>query len=486
MVFRPATATSPVVAVPDTVVVVVCTLPAILGAAAFIVPAVTPDMAWATETVWLCKPGIAENPCESSEETTVELGDGSSYVEQAHPAANPAIDCFYVYPTVSRQETVNANLEIGAEEKQVAIDQASRFSQECKVYAPMYRQITVHALEHPEEITAGDQLTAYIGVLLAFDEYLTNYNDGRGFVLIGHSQGALVLKQLIKERIDPSAKLREQLVSAVLLGANVLVPKGETVGGDFQHIPACESASQTHCVVAYSSFLSEPPVGAYFGRVISPLLGPVTAEEEANDEVLCVNPALATQGSGSGPLLRYEATTAIPGFEFPVPSAPTPWVSMPGQYTGQCRHENGASWLQLTDVGPSEDPREKVAEVLGPLWGTHLDDVNIALGNLVGMTALQSATYEAEQLAVQIPPATPETLTPPASPSPPASSAASESPSPTRATARAAPQVACKRAVKRRRHSAHKSRLVCKHTRPAHKNKRRSHKNKYKHKRPLR
>ena len=384
---------------------------ATLGAAALIVPGVTAGVARA-ETTWLCKPGLSENPCESSEETTVEPGEGSTSVEDPKPASNPPIDCFYIYPTVSSQSTENANVEIGPEEKQVAIDQASRFSQQCKVYAPMYPQLTLHAIEHPESIPLEAQVTAYFGVLQAFGEYLVKYNDGRGFVLIGHSQGALMLKQLIKEKIDADAALRKQLVSAVLLGGNVLVPKGATVGGEFKNVPACESAGETHCVVAYSSFLAEPPEGAYFGRVTSPLLGAATSEEIANDEVLCVNPALAVQGPGSGVLQRYEATTAIPGFPFPVPSAPTPWVSMPGQYSAQCDHANGASWLQLTDVGPPADPREKVSEVLGPLWGTHLNDVNIALGNLVGMTALQSATYEAEQSPAVNP-------APPGSPAPP-------------------------------------------------------------------
>ncbi len=90
-----------------------------------------------------------------------------------------------------------------------------------------------------------------------------------------------MLKQLIKAEIDSNAALRKQLVSAVLLGGNVLVPKGGTVGGDFQNIPACQSAGQTHCVVAYSSFLSEPPEGADFGRVSSPLLGAATSERDS-------------------------------------------------------------------------------------------------------------------------------------------------------------------------------------------------------------
>jgi len=394
---------------------------AILGAAALIVPAMTADAASA-ETTWLCKPGIVGDPCESSEEATVEQGNGSTSVEHAQPASNPPIDCFYVYPTVSSQQTINANLEIEPVERQVAIDQASRFSQDCKVYAPMYPQLTLYALEHPGQISFEDSLTAYVGVVVAFDEYLARYNDGRGFVLIGHSQGALMLKALIAGKIDPNPSLRAQLVSAVLLGGNVLVPKGGIVGGDFQNIPACQTAAQTHCVVAYSSFLHEPPAGADFGRVESPLLGPATPEQLADDEVLCVNPTLSVQGEGAGALLRYESTTPLPGYS--APSAPTPWVSMPGQYTAQCDHANGASWLQLDYVGPQGDTREQLTEeILGPLWGTHVYDVNVALGNLVAMTALQSATYQTETASPPAPTPTPGP-TPTPTPAPPAETSA--------------------------------------------------------------
>ena len=240
-------------------------------------------------------------------------------------------------------------------------------------------------------------------MLSAFEEYLEKYNEGRGFVLIGHSQGALLLKQLIKERIDTNATLRKRMVSALLLGGNVLVPKGQLEGGDFQTVPACQSADETHCVVAYSSFLKEPPLeGAFFGRVKSPLLTTtLTPEEESKLEVLCVNPGSPEDNEQVDPMQRYESTKPFPGLlgelnDIRAPKAPTPWVSMPGQYTGQCEHANGASWLQLTDVGPAGDPREQIAEVLGPLWGTHLEDMNVPMGNLIALTARESATYAQE------------------------------------------------------------------------------------------
>ena len=378
-------------------------LVAVLGAMALAISGIAAGVASA-ETTWLCKPGIANNPCESSLTSTTEFANGATLPENAKDNPNAPIDCFYVYPTVSSQFTENANLEVGPEEKQIAVDQASRFSQTCKVYAPIYPQLTIPAINTPGGITPEGSAIAYIGVLTAFEEYMAKYNNGRGFVLIGHSQGAALLEQLVKEQIDTNATLRKHLVSAILLGGNVVVPKGKTVGGTFKTVPACQSTFQTHCVIAYSSFLKEPPNPSNFGRVQSSLLGGATPTEEElkHNEILCVNPgALVAQENLSGPMLRFESTAAFPGLLGAFvkgAKGSTPWVSMPGQYSGQCQRANGATWLQLTNIGGSNDTREQIAEVLGPLWGTHLEDVNVSLGNLVATTAVQGASYGLENL----------------------------------------------------------------------------------------
>jgi hypothetical protein len=355
------------------------------------------------KTVWLCKPGLASNPCVTNRETTVELADGTSTTEKQKHSGKPPIDCFYVYPTVSGQTTANSNLAIEGEETAIAVDQASRFSQVCKVYAPMYPQVTIDA--ELAEVGSGsfpaEQVeTAYAGVLAAWHEYLAKFNKGRGVVVIGHSQGAGMLRKLIKEEIDPNAAQRKLLVSALLMGGNVSVPEGQVVGGDFQNIPACQAAFQTHCVVAYSTFLQEPPEDTLFGVVDGPVAslggGPASG---SNLQVLCVNPTLLVQNGASGALLPYESTTTIPGFLesfVQVPSAPTPWVADPGHYTAQCEHVGNKTWLQATDVGPAGDPREVRAETLGPTFGLHLDDINIALGNLIKLVSVQSATYAFE------------------------------------------------------------------------------------------
>lgn len=375
-------------------------LVAVVGAAAFMVSGLAASAASA-ETTWLCKPGLANDPCLNSEEATVRLDGGATFVEHAKPAKEPPIDCFYVYPTVSSQGTINANEEINPEEIAIAESQASRFSQVCKVYAPIYPQLTIPAINgYLGEVKPENSVKAYAGVARAFLEYIARYNDGRGFELIGHSQGSAMLEQLIKEMIETKPALRKQLVGAIVLGGQVIVPEGKNVGGTFKTIPGCSVVGQTGCVVAYSSFLEEPPANALFGRATTILGG--SLPEVEHPQVLCVNPTVLAQGHYAGPSLSYYPTFNAFGGKFPgdlgpyvqAPKAPTPWVATPAQYSAKCEARNGASWLQLTPTDPKDTRTETVlVNTLGPLWGQHLVDVNAQLGNLVVDVGLQSVGY---------------------------------------------------------------------------------------------
>jgi hypothetical protein len=320
--------------------------------------------------------------------------DGTSTVEQATPAVDPPVDCFYVYPTVSGQQTENADLSIDPEQTAVAVQQASRFSQVCKVYAPIYRQLTLKTINSPGGATMAARALAYGDVLAAWRDYVAHYNDGRGVVLIGHSQGTGMLTRLIAAEVDPDPDVRELLVSALLIGGNVTVAVGQDVGGDFQNIPACRSNDQTGCVVAYSAFSEPPPPDATFGRAN---VGPRGSEQtEENVEVLCANPAALV--GGVGPLKPYYSTTPLPGalgaLVGAVPTAPTAWVAYPGLYTAHCESSaDGANWLQIDTTNVSGDERPVVSQILGPTWGLHLVDVNIAIGNLVDLVREQAAAF---------------------------------------------------------------------------------------------
>lgn len=328
--------------------------------------------------VWLCRPGAPTDPCQSDLDATAVTATGGRSLQRASPPASSAFDCFYVYPTVSTEKGPNADLAIQPAEIAAARSQASRFSTVCRVWAPMYRQVTVSGL-----FTSGLPAinTAYDSLLSDWRYYLQHLNGGRPFVLIGHSQGAAMLIRLIAERIDPDPSVRHRLVAAILAGGNLQVPAGKTVGATFKNIPLCTSTSSTGCAIAYSTFGSPPPADALFGRPGTGVSLQSLQFTKAGQQVACVNPAAL--GGGTGWLSPYFSR-----------SGPVPWVTYPRLYTASCESANGATWLQVNSVKAPGDTRPSVAASLGPLWGYHGDDVSLALGNLVSdVAALESAYH---------------------------------------------------------------------------------------------
>jgi hypothetical protein len=289
---------------------------------------------------------------------------------------------------VSTQKAANANLRVQPAEIAAAVSQASRFSQVCRVWAPMYRQRTAASLAVGLGGDPAADQVAYDSLLSAWKDYLAHYNDGRPIVFIGHSQGAAMLIRLLHNVIDPDRALRARMVSAIILGGNVQVPVGKDVGGSFAHIPTCASTRQTGCVIAYSSFGSTPPKASNFGRPGQGVSLQSGQTATAGMQVACVNPVDFSRRAA--PLSPYflSVTAPVPGVK-----VTTPWVSFPGLYNAQCESADGATWLQVNATSVSGDRRPTVTAVLGPTWGFHLDDVNLALGNLVADVARQEAAY---------------------------------------------------------------------------------------------
>ena len=355
-----------------------------LGAAALLLMGAA-QASSSPSTVWLCRPGQTGDPCAASLATTVIAANGSRTTQHATAATNPKFDCFYIYPTVSGEASRNADLSIQPAERDVAQAQASRFSQVCRVWAPMYRQETLTALfSSSAGATASAENVAYASLLAAWQDYLAHDNDGRPIVFLGHSQGAAMLIRLLSSQVDRNAKLRSRMVSAIILGGNVTVATGRSVGGTFAKIPACSASTQTGCVIAYSSFPSQPPSDSLFGIPGQGVSIQSAQSASKGVTVLCVNPAAL--GGGSGALLPYfpaGGTVAVA----------TPWVSFPALYTASCKHSGNATWLQVDDIGSGTDKRPRVSESAGPQWGYHTYDVNLALGNLVADVGAEESAY---------------------------------------------------------------------------------------------
>ena len=330
----------------------------------------------AGRTVWLCRPDRRPNPCRADQSATALLPDGTFHPEPP-PRQHPRADCFYAYPTVTRQPSRNADLVVHQEHRDVARAQASRFSSVCHVWAPIYRQRTVADLFNPSDraVDSEANLIAFRSLRSAWHDYLAHHNHGRPVVFIGHSQGAAMLIRLLHTEVDPKPRERRLVALAILLGGNVTVATGRTTGGSFDHLPLCTRPGQQRCVIAYSSYPKRPPSGAFFGRPgagVSLLSGETRT---AGLDVACVNPAAI--GGGAAPLHPF----------FPSQSAgnvvPTPWITYPGRFEAACHHHGDATWLGVRTVGGSRDDDPPLGDTLGTAWGYHVVDLTLALGDLV-------------------------------------------------------------------------------------------------------
>lgn len=355
-------------------------------------PRTVPSNDYAALAAWLCLPG-REDACSQDLTATVVQADGALSKEDFKPADDPKIDCFYVYPTVSNDPGGNSDMSPGREELAVAYVQFARFRAVCRPFAPMYRQITVGALRGfmtGAQIPTDPQL-AYDDVRDAWDWYLRNENKGRGVILIGHSQGAGVLRRLIQNEIDgkPAQKL---IVSAMLLGANIPV---DDKTGRWGSIPTCRTAVQTGCLISYVTFRADspPPPTSRFGKA-----------DVAGATAACVNPGQLVGDKG---LLRpYFTTRASAG----AGAAETEWakgrvidtrfVATPGLISAECVNKDGFSYLAITVHGDPADPRTDTIAgdvvAMGEVqkdWGLHLIDINLAMGDLVDIARQQAKTW---------------------------------------------------------------------------------------------
>lgn len=352
---------------------------------------------YADEKNWLCRPGRKGDACDVDLTATVVAADGTLTRETW--AANPKapIDCFYVYPTVSTDTTVFSDMTADPAETNVILQQFARFGSKCRTFAPIYRQLTLAGLR--QRLSGGtisfDKGVWYDDVRDAWRSYMQRDNQGRGFALVGHSQGAYILTELLKQEID-GKPIQKQLVGAYILGATFPVAKGQDVGGVLQSIPLCRKPGQVGCVVNFSAFRSTvpPPANTLFGRAA-----------DAAMSGSCTNPA--TLADGRAPLHAYLAASGrtIASNITPKPwvegkTVDTPFVSVPGLMSAKCTSNEHATYLEITVNGNPSDPRaDDITGDLGipgkpiPMWGLHLVDVNLVMGNLLTLVEQQTRVY---------------------------------------------------------------------------------------------
>ena len=336
---------------------------------------------------WLCLPGRNDR-CSQPLATTALNANGYGSTGPSPVAKNSAIDCFYVYPTMSRDGGMNSDLNPGgSEEKAAIVSQFARFAGVCRTYAPIYRQMTLAAVAAAAAGADGTSpgVLAYADVRAAWKEYLAKHNKGRPYVLIAHRQGSLMLQQLIANEIEgkPEAK---RMKLAIIPGFNLMVPQGKLVGGTLKQTPVCSRPGETGCVLTWVSFreTNVPPNGAIFGVADKPGM-----------TVACTNPA-RPGATGWAELDSYwNARSALPVPGGPITwstegDPPSPYLRTEGLVSARCVQDGSRGYLSIRTNADPEDKRTdriggevSVPGMFIPGWGMHLADMSAPLGDLI-------------------------------------------------------------------------------------------------------
>jgi hypothetical protein len=324
----------------------------------------------------MCRPGVDDGTCSANLDAMTVEADGKRTPAPYKTAAAPKIDCFYIYPTASSDPMMFADLVPDAGEKRAVHGQAARLGEACRLFAPIYHQFTSAALrygmavEKQKEVSAAYTDIPYRDVVAAWRAYLKTDNKGRGVVIIGHSQGAMLLKMLLAQEIDgkPAQKL---LIGAYLAG------NPDLTTDSFRSIKPCAAIGQTGCVTAWSSYL-ETSTGAHIFGAAKP-----------GKTALCVNPA--APGGGRGLIKAYLSRPTI------APETDPPYVETIGQMSAECIADAGGTVLRIR-IEPS-----KYADLLktslgrassaAPDWGLHPLDISLVQGNVIDMIEAQAANW---------------------------------------------------------------------------------------------
>jgi hypothetical protein len=178
------------------------------------------------------------------------------------PQGEHPVDVFFIHPTgflSAGSWTSPMDEKSGTEENTtwMMANQASAFNGCCNIFAPRYREANIFSYFGPLDERDKVLGFAYQDVKRAFEYYLQHENNGKPFIIAGHSQGSHHAQRLIKEEID-SSDLHQSMVAAYLIGS-IVIPVPPSLFDSMDHIAPCQSAEDLHCVVAWDTMPENAP-----------------------------------------------------------------------------------------------------------------------------------------------------------------------------------------------------------------------------------
>ena len=349
---------------------------------------------------WICPP-TGTTTCVGPTVTNLVPLSGATISTTYQSQVDPVADCFFLYPTASPATTWNAPNRATPWLRQTVRSMALPFTRTCRLIAPVYQQVTLAHLSMATA-TARDRTAAevaYQSVRRAWWEYLKVTPSNRPVVLIGFSQGAMMLAQLLRREIAPHPQQLRRVILSELIGGGLTVTSPRSVHDGLAGIPLCLHGGSIHCVIAFDAFTSPPSAGALTGRPGAPwgYLSGWTPTQ--GSKMACVNPVYG--GRLGGPLTPYLGPEVSSAYNY---VAGTTYTTYTNRFRAACEAKGGIDWLDIRVID-RPNPGGGRNSLPSLPWGSddsvvglHRESWGLTLGNLVlsARAAVSAWTIQSE------------------------------------------------------------------------------------------
>ena len=220
--------------------------------------------------------------CEKNASTpvndTIDYSNPQCWFENKQDAMGKNVDLFYVVPTCVWDYTdslgqTRHHMDIFNAEQRALVNPSiqlakSVLADSCNFFSPYYRQISMDSWLTLDTALIEERFKlAYQDVADAFHYYMEHDNQGKPFILAGHSQGAKAVIELLKREMTPD--ISRKLIATYAIGYTVTPEEL----ANYPTLRPAQDSIDTGVLIGFNS-VTRP-------EAVSPLF---------RDNVVCINP----------------------------------------------------------------------------------------------------------------------------------------------------------------------------------------------------
>ena len=193
-------------------------------------------------------------------ETALDYSDKVNWL--SYPEITKDVDAIYIYST----SYMDMSFEDGASDY-VPIDNpemillaigeyetnATVFEESCNVFVPWYRQAGMkyanEVAKKTGNIDAALAGLSYTDIKAALDYYFENCNNGRPFIIAGHSQGSAMVRYVLKNYFKEHQDYYQRMVAAYPIGFSITKDDLEA----YPYLKFATGESDTGVIITYNT-----------------------------------------------------------------------------------------------------------------------------------------------------------------------------------------------------------------------------------------